>query len=177
MALEKTTIHNILIRHIGEFVYIVFVQNNELIVKSGILREVYPDYVTLKSQTLYKETIEIEFKEGKYKTIIHFYNSLFVDLLTGKKVIPLSLKIKKSEIQKEIINNLKPFLNEELVFIYNQNEILSLATGRFTDMGVTGITIRLAPFYNSDTLLTYDKILHIYDNRLIDLLKVETYKF
>jgi len=172
----KITSYDLIIRHLGEIVYIVFIEDDEMLIKSGKLLEANPSFVVIKSDTLYKETNEIELMDGKLKKIIHFYNSLFIDLITAKEAIPLSHKLRKSDSQKEIISNLKPYLGNELAFIYKQNEGVSLATGKFLDMGVKGIKLSIAPFYNSEIILHYDKIIHIYDNRLVDLLKVESYK-
>jgi hypothetical protein len=172
MATDKITSYDLIVRHLGDELYIIYIDNDELIDISGKLIEVNHNYISIKTGTLYKDTTKIEFREEKLKKIIHIYNSSFVDLFTGKEAVALSFKLRNSENQKSIISNIKPFLGNELAFVYKQNDGVALSVGKFLDMGVRGIQLRLAPFYNSDISLTYDKILHIYDNRLVDLIKL-----
>ena len=129
--------------------------------------------IQLSSDFAKDGAVNIKFFEGNNKRIFAIYNKNGSELLTLKQVRPLNVKLRKPDVQKEIIKKIKPHLGKSVSVVTKKMENVEVLTGEFADMGIMDITLKPAPFFNTTERLNYGSILHIFDQSGIDVIDVE----
>jgi hypothetical protein len=175
----RKVIKEILKKHINSVIYVVWqdFESEKIKFAQAILRKVLPGSIVFdefdEHREEYKE-IELPFDDWEKAKILHIYNRYHIDILKGRETKTLSYKFKFSMVKHKIIKNLKPFLNRELHIVYKTTKQVIVVKGMFSDMGIMGLTVKVAPFYNNELIVAYDQILNIYTFKedLIDV-KIE----
>lgn len=175
MTIHKV-IKQILEKHIDSLVFIIWQDHKEEKIKfaQGLLRKIsagsiYFDEVD-DNRASY-EHLRLPYDDWQEATILHIYNRFNIDLLKGRETRTLSAKFRFPMAQNKIIKNLKPFLNRELNIVYKTTKQVIVVKGKFSDMGIKGLDVKVAPFYNNELVVAYDQILNIYTYKedLIDV--------
>lgn len=169
---KKYPIVELLKRHIGDHVTVIHKRDGYLHLCEGSLRSATADGIAVKSDQFISDKEYIKFLTETGNRILHIYNTLYIDLMTGRETPSLIMKLRDHEKQKRVISLLKPYLNKELYFVYKQTPGITLSKGIFVNMGVQSVTVKVAPFYNREESIHYDRVLHIYDQKYLDLLSI-----
>ncbi len=169
---SKYLIQELLKRHINDTVTVIHKCDGLLQLSEGSLRMVSSEAISVKNENFISEKEYINFITETGNRILHIYNTLYIDLMVGREYPTLITKLREPKQQKRVISLLKPYLNKELYFIYKQTPGITLSKGIFIDMGVQSITVKVAPFYNREESIHYDRVLHIYDDKFLDLLSI-----
>lgn len=167
-------IKQIISKHIGTVIYVIWQNQDKINFDSGILREVSASAIlmnALNPNSQQYESKRITIDDGKSFKILHLYNKLNIDLLAAKEVKPLAVKLRDSKIKGQIINNLKPFLKKDLSIVYRTKDNVIIVRGRFADMGIMGLSLLVSPFYNNKLDVPYNSVLNVYadESDLIDV--------
>lgn len=165
-------LNQLLNKHIGDLLFCVWLENNKVTLKTGRLETVLSDKIVL---TLEGETIKttLNFFENDKLIMLNIYNRNFIDLIKAKKTFSLDEKLKVRDIKKIILQNIKPVLSKEVSIVYKLGDKLALNKGILANMGIAGVVIKPAPFYNTEENIFYKNVLHIYNNEGVDLLNVK----
>lgn len=145
---------------------------NVLKIHNGILKNMNASMLQLTSDRDPSGLVNIRFFEGGTKKIYAIYNKNMSELLSLKAVKPLNVKLRKPDLQKTIIKNIKPCLNQEVAIVLKKSERLFVVNGLFTDMGISEIVVKPAPFFNSVERVGYNTILNIYNSSGHDVLEI-----
>lgn len=168
-------IKQIIEKHIEAIVYVIWQGNDKINFDFGVLKQVSSSSITINAIDRVNETTQkktIAFDDMQNSRILHIYNKFHIDLIKAKEVIPLSKKLRNSQLKPLIIKNLKPYLNKDLNIIYKTRDHVIIVKGRFTDMGIMGLTLMVAPFYNNQHNVPYDQIFNIYAEK-VDLIDIQ----
>lgn len=165
-------LNQLLNKHIGELLFCVWLENGKIVLKIGKLDTVLSDKIVLKIEGEAGKTT-LPFFENDKLLMLNIYNRNFIDLIKAKKTFSLDEKLKVREIKKVILQNIKPELGKEVSVVYKAAEKLALNRGILANMGITGVVIKPAPFYNTEENIYYRNILHIYNAEGTDLLNVK----
>ncbi len=159
-------------KHVRSTIYCVFNDNGKIAMKSGVLDTVLSDKLIMKSEVDNSQVI-VPFFINNELALLNAYNANFIDLMRGKRTFSLDDKLKVKEIKSQIISNLRPYMGKEISIIYKAQDKLMMNRGQFSNMGMMGVLIKLAPFYNTEENIYYKNILHIYNSELSDVLNVK----
>lgn len=167
-------IKQIIEKHIDSTVYVIWQSQERINFDSGILKEVSPTAIqmnALNPNSQQYESKSIAIDDRKTSKILHIYNKLNIDLMAAKEVKPLAAKLRDSKIKGHIITNLKPFLKKDLSIVYRTKDNVIIVRGKFADMGIMGLSLLVAPFYNNKLDVPYNQVLNVYaeDIDLIDI--------
>lgn len=169
---NKYPILELLKRHIGDNVTVIHKCDGFLQLSEGSLRMASSEGISVKSEHFISEKEYISFITETGNRILHIYNTLYIDLMIGRETPPMINKLREPKQQKRVISILKPYLNKELYFVYKQTPGITLSKGIFINMGVQSVTVKVAPFYNREESIHYDRVLHIFDEKYLDLLSI-----
>lgn len=170
MAIKsKYQIESVLKRHIGSIIQIVIWDNDGLTLKEGNLTVVNNSSINILSKISKEGNLSIPFDKNGETYILHIYNSVYIDIFNGKETIPFSNKLKTGDFQV-LIDSLKPNLNEIVHIVFKQTNGIGVTNGKFTDMGISELIVKPAPFFNTTQRLNYQNILHIYKDNDDDLI-------
>ena len=145
--------------------YVIRRHEEKIFCDKGVLRKVSPASITIDTVDENRDEVipqRFEFNDFESNQILNIYNRFNIDLLKGREVKTLSDKFKNRDLQHKIIKNIKPFINRELSIVYRTSEYVIVVKGKFADMGIKGLTVLVAPFYNKELIVAYDQILNIY---------------
>ena len=168
--IAKTKILEIIARHKGAVLNVIAKKEDGVILYRGKLVNVTMDQVSIAEEEKSGSSTSIPFEKNGNAHILKVYNSNNIDLLTAKAASPLSVKLSNRQNKKTIFARLKPHLKKDLYFAYKQKTSIVVSRGKFVDMGIVGITLQLAPFYNQDLNLHYSSVFNIYTKEGEDLL-------
>jgi|YNPMSStandDraft_1061717.scaffolds.fasta_scaffold00038_41 hypothetical protein len=165
-------LNQLLNKHIGELLFCVWIENGKITLKIGRLDTVLSDKIVIKIEGEAGKT-SLSFFENDKLLMLNIYNSNFIDLIKAKKPFSLDEKLKVREIKKVILQKIKPSLGKEVSIIYKAADKIALNRGILANMGITGVVIKPAPFYNTEENIYYRNVLHIYNAEGDDLLNVK----
>jgi hypothetical protein len=157
-------------KHVGMQVFCIYRKGDGLALCEGKLYTVEQEMIVIDNPGIYKERVAIKFYENGEKNILHLYQDKFIDLINAKETPTLNKKLRDPDLKKTILSNLKKQINKEVYFAYKANNKVSLSLSKFMNMGIADILCRVAPFFNQDTRLRYENILHVFTVDGIDLL-------
>ncbi len=157
-------------RHYEDEVFVVAKRSQRLILYSGILSEADDEGITLTDETGIASQTRLLYENEGEKLLYHIYNRNHIDLLNATTTPTLAMKLKEKEKKKAILVSLKPYLKQILFFVHKHQQNIHVSSGRFYDMGMMGISLKLPPFFNKDLNLSYNSILHIYNQEYTDLI-------
>lgn len=158
----------ILSRHTNEKIFVVYCNNNSMAFSAGKFISAKEESMTIRTTDDKLLTIHF-FSEGE-QVIFHIYNSSFIDIITGKTTSNLQYKIGK--MSAAVIKALKPHLKKEMFFVFKSYKDVGMVHGSFEDLGINGVVLKAAPFFNEEVRLQYSQILHIYNTKFIDLIDI-----
>ena len=163
-------VQSLLKRHMDDNVHVVYMTNEGVVLKTGRLLSISHKDIAFKPESSNESEFFIPYEERGKKILLHVYNQSLIDLTKAKQTASLATKLKHPDFKKVIIANLKPQLQKDLSFIFKSSKGLAISTGLFENMGIMGLLIKAAPFYNKEVSLQYDVVLHIYNNDANDFL-------
>lgn len=137
----------------------------------GVLKSIGYSSLSLKHDGLYKD--EIEFKNSDSEKILHIYNHKFYDVFNGHYAEPLSLKMRKGNMLRGIITNIRKNFKKEIFIVQKPKDRFSIIHGIPVDMGISKLKLNLMPPSYDQIELSYNTIFHIYNEICIDLLNPE----
>lgn len=169
-----TNVLRIINKHRSSLLQVVYLhpEKNVLRTHKGILKNLSESTIQLSAEGTPTGYMNLKFVENGKKKIYAIYNKNFSELLSLRNVETLNKKLRDSENQKFIISKIKPQLGKEVSIVFKKMDIVQVSTGQFADMGISDISIKPAPFYNTTERLAYNSILNIYDNIGFDLLEL-----
>lgn len=145
---------------------------NVLKVHKGILKNMNSSMLQMTSDKEPSGLINIRFYEGGTKKIYAIYNKNMSELLSLKSVKPLNAKLRKPDIQKTIIKAIKPCMNTQVAIVLKKSDRFFVINGLFTDMGISDIIVKPAPFFNSIERVNYSNIYNIYNENGHDVIEL-----
>lgn len=156
-------------KHLNNKLYSVYFADGKVNFLSGKLLQVLADKIIIEdSKDKSHQTIGIN-----SDILFHIYNQNYIDLVNAKETITLDKKLRNKELQKIILNKLRPNMGKEVTVFTKTSEGMFFVRGKFTDMGIMGVTLLAAPFYNAAQNLPYRSVMHVYGEDLKDLLETD----
>lgn len=165
-------VNQLLNKHLKDTIFCVFNDNGKISLKSGILDVVLSDKLIIKSDAENAQ-ITVPYYSNNETVLLNVYNKNFIDLTKGKRPFSLDEMLKVKEIKTKIIANLKPYMGKDVVVVYKVQDKLMMNRGQFANMGMMGVVIKPAPFYNTEENIYYRNVLHIYNPECSDILNVK----
>ncbi len=165
-------LNQLLTKHVGSQLFCIWIEGNKVTLKSGLLETVLSDKIILKLEGEAAKT-PLNFFEKDKLLMLNIYNLNGIDLIKAKKNFSLDDKLKVREIKKQILQNVRTSLSKEVSVVYKLGDKIVLNRGIFANMGISGVVIKPAPFYNTEENIFYRNVLHIYNSEFIDLLEVK----
>ncbi|MEJ5245124.1 MAG: hypothetical protein WHV28_05380 [Bacteroidota bacterium] len=172
MTSIPTYLNQLLNKHLSNQLFCIWVEGNKVALKSGVLETVLSDKIILKLDGEAAKT-PLSFFEKDKLIMLNIYNLNGIDLIKAKKPFSLDDKLKVREIKKQILQNVKTSLGKEVAVVYKLGDKIALNRGIFANMGISGVVIKPAPFYNTEENIFYRNVLHIYNSEFFDLLEVK----
>ncbi|HOK13517.1 MAG TPA: hypothetical protein PLU67_01405 [Candidatus Kapabacteria bacterium] len=172
MSSIPSYLNQLLNKHVGNTLFCIWVEANKVTLKSGTLETVLSDKIILKLEGEASKT-HLDFFEKDRLIMLNIYNQNGIDLIKAKKPFSLDDKLKVREIKKQILHNVKASLGKEVAVVYKLGDKIALNRGIFANMGISGVVIKPAPFYNTEENIFYRNVLHIYNSEFIDLLEIK----
>jgi len=166
---SMTKAYERLASNIGSYIYAIIFNNKSLALKEGKLLKVNKYGITIESIIASEGHLSIPFFEAGNRFLLHIYNRINIDLLTGKKAVPFSDKLNSGDYEV-LIQSVKPYCQKEIHIVYNTKSGLKVANGNFANMGIKELIVKPGPFYNTELRLSYLNIYHIYGNDDFDLI-------
>lgn len=165
-------VNQLLSKHLGSTLYCVFNEADKITLKIGILEHALSDKIIIKSNSDGSK-LNLPFYKDEQLLLLSIYNKNFIDLIRGKKPFALEEKLKVKEIKALVLKNLKSVMEKEVIVVYKVDDRLASSKGLFSNMGMSGVSIKPAPFYNTEELIYYRNVLHVYNSACTDLLNVK----
>lgn len=159
-------------KHIGSTLNCVYIEEGRISLKIGSLETVLSDKIILKLNSD-NSKVTLNFFEKDELILLNIYNSNNIDLIRGKKPFTMDEKLKLRELKTQMMSNIKKFIEKEVYVVYKTETKHMINRGLLTNMGVSGVVIKPAPFYNAEEHIYYRHILHIYSPAGNDLLNVK----
>jgi hypothetical protein len=141
-------------------------------VHRGILKNMNSSMLQLTSDKDSSGLENFRFFEGGTKKIYAIYNKNYSELLSLKAVKTLNVKLRKPELQKTIIKKIRPCLNNEVAIVLKKMETITVVNGLLSDMGISEVVVKPAPFFNAEERINYNTILNIYNSESHDVIEI-----
>jgi len=159
-------------KHVSSTLYAIHFEGGKVNLRVGQLKHVLSDKIILTSNAD-NSNLELNYFTGDRLALLNIYNNNFIDLIRGKKPFTLEVKLKVKDIKTTIMKNIKQSIEKE-VFVVSKSDTKIIANrGLFTNMGLMGVTIKPAPFYNTEENVFYRNIFSVYNAEGNDLLLVK----
>lgn len=165
-------VNQLISKHIANELYCVFNEDGKVTLKIGMLEHSLTDKIILKLNSD-SSTATLPFYKNDKLVLLNIYNKNFIDLIRGKKPFSLDEKLKVKEIKAAMLKNLKQQIEKEVAVVYKVDNRLAMNKGLFANLGMSGVVIKPAPFYNTEENIHYRNVFHIYSADGSDLLNVK----
>lgn len=157
-------------KHLNAQVSVIFKDGKTIRLVIGTLMNMNNDKILVSNPSSAEGKVIVPFFENGSKKIFGIYNSNFVNLLNPTKNETLAQKLKQREKSTKIIATIKPYLKKIVTVLYRKTDKLLILNGEFSNMGMTELAIKPAPFFNNEDVMQYTTILAVYNENGVDLI-------
>lgn len=159
-------------KHIHSNLYVVYKDAKTFKMMHCKLKNMNADKILVQDLATNAPDQMIDFVENNRPKILAMYNANGVNLVNPMNSEHLGAKLKKKENQGKIISNMKPQLKHHIAIVFKQMLKFYLVNGELSNMGMVDLVVKPAPFFNSDQVISYNSVMHVFDEHGNDLIAI-----
>jgi hypothetical protein len=163
----------IIMKHRGSKLILIFLKDKNVVIEPIILKNCDKKGIVADFERTNTMDVYIPFYNDFDKNILCLYNLNDIDLLNARKVLNFQEKMKDKVYFKNIIQVIKQAMNQYVNIIIKMDNKFSVIKCIFTNMGMSGITVKASPFYNQEQNLKFNLVFHVFDPEFTDLLNID----
>lgn len=165
-------VFKIIAKHMGFKIFAVIQPHKNIALERGKIKDVTPELIRIDSEVTKESNVKVPFFIDSKQNILNLYNRNSIDMLQAKEVSNMAAKMRNKGLQLVIIKSIKSYLKKEVTIIAKQGNEITLTRGKLTNMGISGLSVLTAPFYNNEMSIPYTSILNIYNDSNVDLIDI-----
>lgn len=149
-------------------IILIYSHNGRINIEKGILKSIGLNAISVANEGLYKDVRS--FRVTGENRLLHIYNNKSIDLLYARQAESLAVMMRNGDILRSIIKNIRNNFKREVFIVHRVNDNWVVSHGEPLDMGIKKLKIRLAAPADDVVELPYQDILHIYNDKIEDIL-------